>query len=101
MMKRPQCLEGAQRRKVNDLEIRQLVNGEPRDVRDLAPQVLRQIEQHRSGSADRRAPILQPKSVEGRHLEMFADSEQRRLRRKDPIVIAVQNPAEDRSSLTI
>ena len=50
----------------------------------VAPQMLREVMQHRARRADGRGAILQPEAVERRHLEMLAHGEQRGLRRERP-----------------
>ena len=97
MVQRLQDFQVPQRREVERQVIAPLVEGNARQVRHVAPQVLRQVMQHRPRRPDGRRAVLQPEAVQRGDLEMLAHREQRRLRRKHPVVVAVQNPAIPRS----
>src|SRR5579884_2321581 len=91
-MQRFQNLEMPQGRDVEAQEIGNLVTRERSEVRHVAPEMLRQIMQHRACRAYGRRFVLQPESVQRSHLEMLAHRELRRLRGENPILI----PAHDR-----
>ena len=82
-----------QRREIQAEKITSLIKRDSGEVSDVASEVLSQIMQHRSGSTDGCRALLQPKSIERGDFEMFAQSINGSLGSKDPVIIAVHNPA--------
>src|SRR5207237_1191620 len=67
---------------------------EPGQMGHISPKIVRQVMQYCACRRSRRLAVLQPKSIQRSHLKMLAHGEDCRLRRKDPIVVRIQNPAE-------
>jgi hypothetical protein len=59
-------------------------------VREIAPQVLRKIVQHRARRAGGGMVFPQAEAVERRHAKMFARGQDSRLRREYPILVGLQ-----------
>ena len=92
-MQRFEDFQVAQSREVEGQIIASLIKGNARQVRNVPPQMLGKIMQHPARRSDGRRPVFQSEPIEGRHFEMLAHREQRRFRRKDPVVVAVEDPA--------
>ena len=91
MTKRLQDFQMAQRGAVEHEIISRLIKRECGQVRNIPPQVLSQVVQDRSSRADGCRSVLQPESIERRDLEMIAHGELRGFRRKNPIVVGIED----------
>jgi hypothetical protein len=81
----PQC------RVVQREKVVAAIKRKPRQVRHIAPKMLREIMQDAARRPDCGMALAQPEAVQRRHFEMLAHREQRRLRRERPIVVTAQN----------
>ena len=63
--------------------------------------MLRKIMQHRPGRAGSRRAVLQAETIQRSDFKMLPYREQRRLRRKHPIIISIQNPPERSGSSVV
>ena len=91
MAQRLQNFQMPQRRVIERKKIVAAIKRQPCEMLHVAAQMLREVMQRRARRANGGRPVFQPESVQRRDLEMIAHGEQRRLRRKGPIVITVQN----------
>src|ERR1019366_9739563 len=69
----------------------------PGGVPPVAPKMLSEVMQHRSRRSNGRRPVPEPEAVQRGDFEMLAHREQGSFRRKDPIIVAVQDPTISRS----
>ena len=89
----------AQGDRIQRHEIRALIEGQACQGRDVAPQMLCQVMNHRSRRPHRRRAVLQPKTVQRGHFEMLPHCKLRGLRGEDPVLVRIQNrglPSGDR-----
>ena len=71
-----------------------LVKGDAGEIGGIAPKVLGEIVQQTAGSADCGDAVFEAESVERGDFEVFADGEERGFRGENPVVVAVNDPAE-------
>ena len=83
-------LEVAQRRRVEHEIVRDLVEAEPREMRQVAAEMVCEVMEHRACRADGGGTVPQAETVERRDLEMFAQREDGGLGLEGPVVVAAQ-----------
>src|ERR1035441_3038550 len=63
----------------------------------ITPEMLSEVMQYRSGRSNGRRAVPEPEAVQRGHFEVLTHREQSGFRRKDPIIVAVQDPTISRN----
>src|SRR5437879_1830324 len=92
-MKRLENFEMPQRSKIQPKKISALIKRNPREVRNVASEVLRQIMHYRTGRANGCGSLLQAKTIERSNFEMLAQGVDRCFWREHPIFVTAYDPA--------